>query len=64
MYGVEYQANAIAALLDGSFKREADDNRQFIALLLILYHLISMNLFLTLTIPLQFLEQHNAQKYG
>ena len=36
MYGVEYQANAIAALLDGSFKREADDNRQFIALLLIL----------------------------
>ena len=36
MYGVEYQANAIAALLDGSFKQEADDNRQFAALFLIL----------------------------
>ena len=37
MYGVEYQANAIAALLDGNFKQEADDNRQFMTLLLILF---------------------------
>lgn len=36
MYGVEYQANAIAALLNGSFKQEADDHGQYLALFLIL----------------------------
>lgn len=36
MYGVEYQANAIAALLDGSFKRETGSGLQLMILFLIL----------------------------
>ncbi len=37
MYGVEYQANAIAALLEGRFKQEVDGNQQFTALFFILF---------------------------
>lgn len=36
MYGVEYQANAIQALLWGDFKREAGEGAQLLALFLIL----------------------------
>lgn len=36
MYGVEYQANAIAALLEGDFKREVGDSVQLMALFFIL----------------------------
>lgn len=36
MYGVEYQANAIAALLDGNFKKKVSDDLQLIVLLLLL----------------------------
>lgn len=36
MYGVEYQANAITALLDGRFKEEAGSGLQLLALFLIL----------------------------
>ena len=36
MYGVEYQANAISALLDGNFKKKISDNLQFIALFILL----------------------------
>lgn len=36
MYGVEYQANAIQALLWGDFKQEAGENVQLLALFLIL----------------------------
>ncbi|NBH72805.1 adenylate/guanylate cyclase domain-containing protein [Clostridiaceae bacterium] len=36
MYGVEYQANAIQAILDGNYKREAGDGIQLAALFLLL----------------------------
>lgn len=37
MYGVEYQANAISALLEGDFKKEVSDNLQFTALFILLF---------------------------
>lgn len=36
MYGVEYQANAIQAMLDGNYKREAGEGIQLVALFLLL----------------------------
>ena len=36
MYGVEYQANAITALLEGNFKKKASDNIQLIVLFILL----------------------------
>lgn len=43
MYGVEYQANAIAALLRGDYKKEVPDNLQFVLLFVIL--LVAASLF-------------------
>ena len=37
MYGVEYQANAISALLEGNFKKKASDHIQLIALFVLLF---------------------------
>ena len=37
MYGVEYQANAISALLDGNFKKKASDNIQLIVMFILLF---------------------------
>lgn len=37
MYGVEYQANAISALLDGNFKKKVSDNLQLIVLFILLF---------------------------
>ena len=37
MYGVEYQANAISALLEGNFKKKVGDNLQFLALFILLF---------------------------
>lgn len=37
MYGVEYQANAISALLDGNFKKRVSDHIQLIALFVLLF---------------------------
>ena len=37
MYGVEYQANAISALLEGNFKKKVGDNLQFIVLFILLF---------------------------
>lgn len=37
MYGVEYQANAIEALLEGNFKKKVSDNLQFITLFILLF---------------------------
>ena len=37
MYGVEYQANAISALLEGNFKKKASDHIQLIALFVLIF---------------------------
>lgn len=36
MYGVQYQANAVSALLEGDFKKKISDNLQFIVLFILL----------------------------
>ena len=37
MYGVEYQANAISALLDGNFKKKVSDNLQLIVMFILFF---------------------------